>query len=110
MSDPKWLAYANWELSPQTPPEPHFGNIRKVYSNGDGNTEATVRPAMLATALQSVNPAVAGNLMWTWQQSNSPTIVTEDAQFVSTLATIDPSVPSVRPRIASINDPVYQED
>ena len=31
----------------QTPPEPRFGNVRKGYSNGDGNTEADVRTGML---------------------------------------------------------------
>ena len=66
MADPKWLAYAKWELSIQTPPEPRFGNLRKGYSNGDGNTEADVRPGMLGTALYSTNPTVAGNLMWAW--------------------------------------------
>ena len=67
MADPKWAAYANWELSIQTPPEPRFGNIRKGYSNGDGNTEADVRTGMLATAMYAADPTVAGNLMWAWQ-------------------------------------------
>src|SRR5262249_25973089 len=97
MSDPKWTAYANWELSIHTPPEPRFGNIRKAYSNGDGNTESNVRTAMLASGLSSVNPTVASNLMWAWQQSNSTTQLTEDAQFVTTLAVIDPTIPAVQP-------------
>ena len=116
MSDPRWAAYAKWELSIQTPPEPRFGGttnpalgipLRKGYSNGDGNTEADVRPGMLGTALYSVNPALASNLMWAWQQSNSATIVTEDSQFVTTLATIDPSIPAVAPQLASTNIPGY---
>lgn len=107
MADPKWAAYANWELSIQTPPEPRFGNIRKGYSNGDGNTESDVRTGMLGTALYPVNPVLAGNLMWAWQQSNSATMLTEDAQFVTTLATIDPTIPSVVPQLASVNIPGY---
>ncbi len=107
MSDPKWEAYANWELSIQTPPEPRFGNIRKQYSNGDGNTESDVRTGMLATALYPVNPALAGNLMWAWRQSNSSRQLTEDAQFVTTLAVIDPAIPSVAPQLSSINFPGY---
>ncbi len=113
MADPLWAAYANWELSIQTPPEPRFGNLRKGYSNGDGNTEGDVRTGMLGTALNPVNPGLAGNLMWAWQQSNSPTHLTEDAQFVTTLAVIDPTIPAVvpgsqgTPPLASINIPGY---
>ncbi|MDP9170271.1 MAG: hypothetical protein M3N54_06620, partial [Acidobacteriota bacterium] len=107
MSDPKWAAYANWELSIQTPPEPRFGNIRKGYSNGDGNTESDVRTGMLATALFPVNPGLAGNLMWAWQQSNSPTQLTEDSQFVTTLVAIDPLIPAVAPQLGSVNVPGY---
>ncbi|MEP6714076.1 MAG: hypothetical protein ABJC09_00800 [Terriglobia bacterium] len=107
MTDPKWAAYANWELSIQTPPEPRFGNIRKGYSNGDGNTESDVRTGMLATALYPVNPALAGNLIWAWQQSNSPTVLTEDSQFVTTLVAIDPTIPAIAPQLGSINVPGY---
>ena len=113
MADPRWANYANWELSIQTPPEPRFGNVRKGYSNGDGNTEADVRTGMLGTALNTVNAPLAGNLMWAWQQSNSPTHLTEDSQFVTTLAVIDPTIPAVvpgaggTPPLASINVPGY---
>ena len=116
MADPKWAAYANWELSIQTPPEPRFGGstnsvlgvpLRKGYSNGDGNTMADVRTGMLGTALKTVNPTLAGNLMWMWQQSNSPTWITEDAQFVTTLAAIDPTIPQIPAQLGSINIPGY---
>ena len=105
MTDPKWAAYANWELSIQTPPEPRFGNLRKGYSNGDGNTEADVRPGLLGTALQSVNPTLAGNLMWAWQQNNSASQLTE-AAFISMLA-IDPTIPAIAPQLGSLNFPGY---
>ncbi len=107
MSDPKWAKYANWELSIQTPPEPRFGNIRKVYSNGDGNTEGDARTGMLGTALYAVNPTLAGNLMWAWQQSNTAAHLTEDDQFVTTLAVIDPTIPAIVPQMSSINIPGY---
>jgi hypothetical protein len=107
MADPKWAAYANWELSIQTPPEPRFGNVRKGYSNGDGNTEADVRTGMLGTAMYAANPALAGNLMWAWQQSNAAGQLTEDSQFVTTVAAIDPSIPAVAPQLASTNIPGY---
>jgi hypothetical protein len=107
LSDPRWAAYANWELSIQTPPEPRFGNLRKGYSNGDGNTEADVRTGMLATAMNPVNPTLAGNLMWAWRQSNSATGFTEDSQFMTTLAAIDMSIPSITPQLGSINVPGY---
>ncbi|HWF10277.1 MAG TPA: hypothetical protein VG297_17540, partial [Bryobacteraceae bacterium] len=107
MDDPKWAAYANWEMSIQTPPEPRFGNLRKGYSNGDGNTEADVRTGMLGTAMHATNPALASNLMWAWQQSNAPNRLTEDSQFVTTLAAIDPSIPAVAPQLASTNIPGY---
>jgi hypothetical protein len=106
MMDPRWLAYANWELSIQTPPEPRFGNLLKGYSNGDGNTEGDPRTGLLATALNSVNPSVASNLMWAWQQSNTPTSLTEDAGVNSTIF-IDPTIPAVMPQLSSINIPGY---
>jgi hypothetical protein len=104
MKDPKWAAYANWELSILTPPEPRFGNIRKVYSNGNGNTESSARPGMLAAALNPVNAALARNLMWAWEQSNRSDMLTEDS---STLAFIDPTIPAVMPQLGSINIPGY---
>lgn len=107
MNDPKWVAYSNWELSTLTPPEPRFGNVRKGYSNGDGNTESDVRTGMLATALYQANPTIAGNLMWAWQQSNSAAMVTEDQQFTTTLATIDATIPRIPPSLGSINVPGY---
>ena len=107
LADPKWASYANWELSIQTPPDPRFGNPRKGYSNGDGNTEADVRTGMLGTALYPVNPSLAGNLMWAWQQSNTPKWLTEDSQFVTSLAVIDPAVPAVVPQLSSTNIPGY---
>ena len=107
MTDPKWSAYANWELSIQTPPEPRFGNIRKGYSNGDGNTEADVRTGMLATALEGANLPLAQNLMWAWQQSNSATTLTEDQQFVTTVVAIDPTINPVQPALGSLNIPGY---
>src|SRR5207244_3014566 len=84
-----------------------FGNLRKSYSNGDGNTSGNVRTAMLATALRNQNPVLAGNLMWAWQQSNSSTRLTEDSQFVTTLAAIDPTIAPVAPQMRSINVPGY---
>jgi hypothetical protein len=107
MKDPKWVAYANWELSIQTPPEPRFGNLRKGYSNGDGNTEADVRTGMLATALYSTNPTLAGNLIWAWRQSNSAKVLTEDSQFGTTITAIDPAIPPIMPELRSINIPGY---
>jgi hypothetical protein len=106
MNDPKWTAYANWELSIQTPPEPRFGNIRKWYSNGAGATAGDARTGILATALKTVNPTLASNLMWAWQQSNTPTSLTEDAT-IGSIFLIDPTIPAVMPQLGSINVPGY---
>jgi hypothetical protein len=107
MRDPKWAAYANWELSIQTPPEPRFGNVRKQYSNGDGNTEADVRTGLLAGALNPVNPRLASNLMWAWQQSNTPSLLTLNLIYSIGLAFIDLTIPAVAPQLGSINIPGY---
>lgn len=125
LSDPKWAKYANWEMSIQTPPEPRFGGstnpslglpMRKVESNGDGNTEADVRTGMLATGLYPTQPAVASNLMWLWQAANSwqpgdsnvsSHVTTEDSQFITTIPVIDRTIPAVAPTIGSINIPGY---
>jgi hypothetical protein len=105
MNDPKWTAYASWELSTQTPPEPRFGNVLKGYSNGDGNTEGDPRTGVLATALNSANPSVASNLMWAWQQSNDWSL-TEDTSIDSAVF-INPTIPAVMPQLGSINIPGY---
>jgi hypothetical protein len=106
MTDPKWTAYANWELSIQTPPEPRFNNARKAYSNGDGATEGDARMPLLATALQRTNPTLASNLMWAWQQSYDGNSLAEDSN-VSPMAFIDPTIPARMPRLGSINIPGY---
>jgi hypothetical protein len=106
MTDPRWVAYGNWELSIQTPPEPRFGNARKVYSNGDGATEGDPRTALLASALSRSNPGLASNLMWAWQQSYDGTSFVEDS-FISSMAVIDPTIPAVMPHLGSINIPGY---
>src|SRR5579875_500262 len=106
MTDPRWAAYANWELSIQTPPEPRFDNARKYYSNGDGATEGDPRTGQLATALQRTNPTLAGNLMWAWQQSYDGASLAEDAS-VSSIAAIDPTIPPVMPHLGSVNIPGY---
>ncbi len=105
MTDPKWLTYANWELSIQTPPEPRFGNVLKGYSNGDGNTEGDVRTGLLATVLKSVNPSVASNLMWAWQQSNDWTQTADET--IDSAIFIDPTIPAVMPQLGSTNIPGY---
>jgi hypothetical protein len=106
MTDPRWPAYANWELSIQTPPEPRFGNARKAYSNGDGATEGDARLPLLAAALQRTNLGLARNLMWAWQQSYDGNSLTEDSG-VSSMAFVDPTIPAVMPRLGSINIPGY---
>jgi hypothetical protein len=106
MTDPKWTAYSNWEFSIQTPPEPRFGNTRKVYSNGDGATEGDARLGLLATALERTNPTLASNLMWAWQQSYDGNSLAENAN-VSPMAFIDPTIPARMPRLGSINIPGY---
>ena len=118
-SSPTWQTYALWELSTLTPPEPRFGGttgsgglaipMRKLYSNGDGNTAATgaVRMGIMANALQSVNAALAGQLQFGFNSTNSPTIITNDHQFLSTTSVIDPTITPITPTLASINVPGY---
>ena len=37
----------------------------------------------------------------------APTVFTEDPQFVTTIAVIDPTIPAVTPQLGSINIPGY---
>ena len=82
---------------------------RSGCADGDAGHGAEYGPA---------NTALVGNLMWAWQQSNDqangqPTLLTEDGQFVTTLAAIDPTIPAIvpgaggTPPLASINIPGY---
>jgi len=104
---PTWSRYAKWELSIQTPPEPRFGNIRKAYSNGDGNTEADARTGLLATALNDINPELASKLSGAWWKSNTASYLTQDDQFLPTFLEIDPTIPQASPNTGSFHFPGY---
>lgn len=118
-SSPTWQAYGRWELSSLTPPEPRFGGttgsgglaipMRKLYSNGDGNTEAAgaVRMGIMANALQGVNATLAGQLQFGYSSTNSLSQLTGSSQFLSTTSTIDPTISPITPTLASINIPGY---
>ena len=115
MSSPSWIPYANWELSTLTPLEPRFGNPRKSYSNGDGNTAAYPRAGMLATALADAttgaDATTAAKLMWAYNATLNTGVTaygyTQDNQFLPTWLAVDPTISAVTPTIGSINVPGY---
>ncbi len=60
---PQWQGFGRWLISALTPPEPRFGNARKMVSLGDGDTEGTSMHGMVATLLRSTNaPSLSAQL------------------------------------------------
>ena len=94
---PHWEGYGRWLMSALTPPEPRFGNARKMVSVGDGNTEATSMHGMLATLLRSADPALSAQLQWSWISENKP----YDEFSVPSMLVIDPDAPAQSPNLQS---------
>ena len=100
---PRWRGYGRWMLSALTPPEPRFGNTRKLVSLGDGNTEASAMPGMVATLLRSVDPTLSAQLQWEWNSENSATVKTYGEFSTPSMLVIDPYAAAQNPKMRSEN-------
>src|SRR5207253_2256497 len=98
---PQWKGYGRWMLSALTPPEPRFGNPRKMVSLGDGNTEATAMHGMLATLLRSADPALSAQLQSGWSSQNTASTQTYGEFSAPSALVIDASAARQDPGLAS---------
>ena len=98
---PQWQGYGRWLISALTPPEPRFGNPRKMVSLGDGNTEATAMHGMVATLLRSTNPLLSSQLQWGWLSENTATTQTYGEFSAPAMLVIDPTAPAANPMLRS---------
>jgi len=104
---PQWTGYGRWMLSALTPPEPRFGNPRKMVSLGDGNTEATAMHGMLATLLRAADPALSARLQWGWAAQDTGAVKTYGEFSAPSMLVIDDNAPVRKPGLRSGNYPGY---
>jgi hypothetical protein len=91
--------FAEFYLSCATPPEPRFGNLRKLVSIGDGSTESSELYGQMATAFADIRPELRGRLMQMWRD--------QGRCHSRTLLKIDESLPGAPARLNSANYPGY---
>jgi hypothetical protein len=98
---PVWKGYGQWMLDALTPPEPRFGNVRKMVSSGDGNTSASAMPGMVSTLLRGVDPPLSAALQWGWQSQNSALFKSFGQFSAPSGLVIDEMAPAVQPLLGS---------
>lgn len=98
---PVWRNYSRWMLDGLTPPEPRFGNVRKMVSSGDGNTAASAMPGMVATLFRGVDDLLSANLQWGWQSQNSAQVKTYGQFSVPATLVIDETAPATPANLRS---------
>jgi hypothetical protein len=103
----QWKGFGKWLIGALTPPEPRFGNPRKMVSLGDGNTEATAMHGMVAALLRSVAPSLSAQLQWSWLAQNTATTQTYGEFSAPSMLVIDPNAPASPPTLASEDYPGY---
>lgn len=104
---PKWEGFGRWLIGALTPPDPRFGNIRKMVSVGDGNTEATAMHGMVATLLRSSAPLLSSQLQWSWLSQNTSTNQTYGEFSAPSMLVIDPNAHASAPELRSGDYPGY---
>lgn len=102
-TDDRLRLVAEFYINFLTPPEIRFGEGRKLVSIGDGTTEGTEIPGLLAAGFADVDPQLSARLMGAWVQGGS---VHSDF-FGSTIIMINDELPVVDPALGNANFPGY---
>jgi len=92
----------NWDISSLTPPEPRFNNKRKVYSNGDGNTEASMRLGVIGSVFNSDYPGISSNAIWAWRSQDTSSRYSHSSFYFPTVEMIDDQITQTDPAIGSL--------
>lgn len=84
-SEPRAALLGEFFINFMTPPETRFGDLRKWLAVGDGSTQGSPLPGVLATCLRTSNPSLAAQLQKAWWEMGAP----HDGFFGSSLLMID---------------------
>ncbi|OPZ88298.1 MAG: hypothetical protein BWY76_00012 [bacterium ADurb.Bin429] len=95
--------FAEFMMHALTPPDPRFGNIRKMIATGDGSYESADRYGVLATGFAQANPALSARLMGAWTQNGRH----HAAMFGSSVMKVDDELPAKDPALGSATFPGY---
>lgn len=71
-SSPRIPLLGEFLIAMMSPPEARFGGTRKLLAVGNGSTEGSPLPGVLATGLRPSNPALAARLQHAWGEMGSP--------------------------------------
>jgi hypothetical protein len=93
--DERVARFAEFYMNFLTPPEPRFGNVRKLVAIGDGSTEGTEEYGQLATGFADVNPELSARLMGAWQENGK----VHTGFHGSTLLKINEDLPAKTPAL-----------
>lgn len=102
-TEPKAERFAEFLLNCATPPEPRFGNLRKLISVGDGSTESSELFGQLGTGFSEVNPELSGRLMGMWKAQGKR----HSSFHGTTLLKIDDELADAPAKLGSANFPGY---
>ncbi|MCY3020839.1 MAG: hypothetical protein NTW87_17620 [Planctomycetota bacterium] len=100
-SDERIARFAEFYMNFLTPPEPRFGNVRKLIAVGDGSTEGTEAYGQMATGFADLNPDLSARLMGAWQEDGK----VHTGFHGSTLLKINEDLPAKPPALSHANFP-----
>ncbi|MGD0094802.1 MAG: hypothetical protein ABSE73_33235, partial [Planctomycetota bacterium] len=100
-SDERLARFAEFYMNFLTPPEPRFGNVRKLIAVGDGSTEGTEAYGQMATGFADADPNLSARLMGAWTENGK----VHTGFHGSTLLKINEDLPTKTPALGSANFP-----
>jgi len=95
--------FSEFAMNALTPPEPRFGNVRKMIATGQGSTESSDRYGCLGTGFAGANEELSMRLMAAWRQNGR----SHQSQHGSSIIKIDDALPGKDPALGSANFPGY---
>ena len=100
-SEARLAKFAEFYMNFLTPPEPRFGNMRKLVAIGDSSTANTAAYGQMATGFADANPELSARLMGAWQENGK----VHSGFHGTTLLKIDESLPSASPNLGDASFP-----
>ncbi len=100
-TEPRLRKFAEFYMNFLTPEDTRFGSGRKLPAIGDGGTEGSVLPGLMATGFRDADPKLAARLMGAWNAMGK----IHSSFFGSTVLKIDEEAPSADPQMQSATYP-----
>jgi len=91
--------FSEFAMNALTPPEPRFGNSRKMIATGQGSTESSDRYGGLGTGFAGANDELSKRLMAAWRQNGRR----HESMHGSSIIKIDDTLPEKDPGLGSAN-------